>query len=499
MNLVALRLCDHDSNISYYDGSEVYYYKFERDLQIKHFGSNNPHSWKNTIKDVWNLHEEDIDEIAIVIDPWLYGNPASNVNFFPATNYPFFPTKCKVIRVNHHLAHALSLWPLFHDEKSYPNTHFVFDGEGDKDVSWTVIKDNKIVDIGSTEKNGSIGFGMFDAGKHFKLNGSYLDMAGKVMGLQSYGSVDEKYLKFLSKFDIYSVKEIFNFNHWYRYAGNLSDKKFDKLNWIRTVHYYVEKIIIQHFKKFVSKNEKFTYSGGVAQNVIWNTAIRNEFPNVIIPPHSNDEGLSLGALEWLRIKNNLSSFSIKNFPFAQSDKSPTSVPSVDTITKVANFLKEGKIVAWYQGNGEIGPRALGNRSILLDPRMKDGKEKINLIKKREKFRPFGASILFEEKQNYFTDSLEDKFMLFTSKALYDNLPAITHVDKTCRVQTVTMENGIFYNLLLTFYKITGCPVLLNTSLNLAGKPLCAFPENALEFFQTTNIDVLVIGNDIYIK
>ena len=171
----------------------------------------------------------------------------------------------------------------------------------------------------------------------------------------------------------------------------------------------------------------------------------------------------------------------------------------ETIKTAAKLLSEGKIIGWYQGNGEVGPRALGNRSILMDPRIRNGKEIINGVKNRENYRPFGASILAEHIKDYFDLNIKDDFMLFTNNFITKEFPAITHVDGTCRVQAVEKNNKIFRKLLDEFYNITGCPIILNTSLNINGKPIAGYPENAINLFETTSIDYMFIGNKIYSK
>ena len=147
----------------------------------------------------------------------------------------------------------------------------------------------------------------------------------------------------------------------------------NELDWIKTVHEKLGDILVEFFLRYAKEDAIIGYSGGVAQNVIWNTLLKKEFPNIIIPPHSSDEGISLGAIEWLRKYHNLKKINFNNFPYNQSDISVNNITN-DNIIKIANYLAEGKIIGWYQGNGEIGPRALGNRSILMDPRIKDGKK-----------------------------------------------------------------------------------------------------------------------------
>ena len=260
-------------------------------------------------------------------------------------------------------------------------------------------------------------------------------------------------------------------------------------------------ILINFFEEITDKNydAEISYSGGVAQNVIWNTAIKNKFKNLIIPPHCNDEGLSLGALEYLRIKNNLFNFKLDSFPYIQSDEKPKQIASKETIIETAEHLKNKKIVAWYQNNGEIGPRALGNRSLLLNPLIEDGKNVINKIKKREAYRPFGASILKEHVKEYFDTEINNPYMLYVGKTTKNNLRCITHVDGTCRFQSVDKDNQTYYSLIKQFYERTKCPLLLNTSFNINGKPIMSTIEEAKEFFNNSEIDVLVIGNKVYKK
>jgi carbamoyltransferase len=339
---------------------------------------------------------------------------------------------------------------------------------------------------------------MAEAGKLLGVNfGHVSDIAGKVMGMQSYGNIDKGYLTRLKEYDILSINEVFNVDNWVNYHQDSLIANHKMLDWIATVHERVGEILVDFFYQYCKKDDVIFYSGGVAQNVIWNTKLLKEFPNLVIPPHSTDEGLSLGALEWLRIKNYLPKFTLPKFPFVQSDTAPEDKPSLEMIKEVARLLSLGNTVAWYQGNGEIGPRALGNRSILMHPNM--AKTKINAIKRRENYRPFGASILREHMNDYFIDDIDNPYMLYVSELFGPNVNAIRHVDDTCRVQTVNKNSGSFRLLLEEFYKLSGYPILLNTSLNLAGKPIAGHMESAKELFKNSELDCLAIGNGIYLK
>lgn len=492
MKLLSLRLCEHDSNISYFDGNELYYYKLERESQIKHDAYNNLHDWKNTIKRLWNVDHRRIDEIAIVIDPWKHKLPTNNENFFPAVDYGHIPTPSKVYRVNHHYAHALSGWP-----EGDSDIQIVIDGFGDKDISWTVFSNDRILDHGSVIKNGSLGLSMCDAGQRLGIKSKHpLDIAGKLMGLQSYGKYSHEFADIISKYDLSNVNALFDFDKWIEYKKDDLLADHTKLDWIRTVHRIAGRKLVEFFSLYAKPTDKILYSGGVAQNIIWNTKLKKYFPNLITIPHCNDEGLSLGGIEWLRRKNNLPPFTLKNYPFCQSDE--YAEPLESNVETIAKYLSEGKIVGWYQYNGEIGPRALGNRSILMDPRIKNGKEKINRLKNRENYRPFGASVLKTEKDIWFENLPDNPYMTYSAK-VKDDFPSITHVDGTCRVQTVDETNGTFYNLLTEFHKQTGCPILLNTSLNEAGKPIVSNKQDCYNYFMTSDMDCLVLGNKIYIK
>tara|TARA_Y100001963_G_scaffold128979_1_gene183784 strand:- start:1165 stop:1767 length:603 start_codon:yes stop_codon:yes gene_type:complete len=163
---------------------------------------------------------------------------------------------------------------------------------------------------------------------------------------------------------------------------------------------------------------------------------------------------------------------------------------------VAKLIDQQKIVAIFQGRSEAGPRALGNRSILYDPRDPHGKDRLNMVKNREPFRPFGCTVLLQHAHNWFDMGglIESPFMMYAMKGLphtYDKIPAVLHVDNTCRVQTVCpKDNFNYYQLIDSFYQLTKIPLLLNTSFNLSGEPLVETPDDAIDTFECSAIDYL---------
>ena len=286
-------------------------------------------------------------------------------------------------------------------------------------------------------------------------------------------------------------------------------------------------------------------AGGVALNCVANGKILREkiFENIWIQPAAGDAGGSLGAALalWHIEKKNKRVVNLKDdmkgsflgtdFKQMEIEKELKSVGAhyeifnyEELIDKTAEFLSQEKALGWFQGRMEFGPRALGNRSILGDPRSERMQKNLNLkVKYRESFRPFAPSILREDLSSWFDMSVDSSYMLFVSdinknkriemteeqKNLFgidklnikrSEIPAVTHVDYSARVQTVTKEtNSRFYDLILRFKKKTGCPVLVNTSFNVRGEPIVNTPTDAFNCFMGTNLDYLVIGNCILDK
>ena len=225
-NLIGLRLCEHDSNISYYNGKEFYYYKSERNYQIKHHAFDNFWEWKNIVYDLWNLKEKDIDDIAIIVDPWRHNLPTNNENFFPSIdNYPYLPFKAT--RLNHHYAHALST-DVMHDNIL---GHIIIDGYGDQDQALTIFKKNKIVENFKLSQKGSLGQSYsIIAERYFKIKGNTYDTAGKLMGLQSYGKLDKNFYKQLDKYTFEDFKTFWDPIQFIKYKDSELLENLEKLS-----------------------------------------------------------------------------------------------------------------------------------------------------------------------------------------------------------------------------------------------------------------------------
>ncbi len=508
MKLLSIAMPHHDVNMSYFDGQQLRYIKLERTRQEKRASFEALDVWKRETEGLWDIDVQDVDDVVFSFDPVALP-PSLQAHLKHETFARLVQDQSKAERLaapicdylgvkqgwlaGHHYSHALSTWML---ETSRPDVHIVIDGLGDG-RPWSVYRNDKLVAAGSI-KNGSIGWGIRDAGKLLGIKyGHFNDIAGKVMGLQSYGKVDAAYRHHLMRRSFEQIRELWSVENWYAHKKDLLLGKLSHLDWVTTVHAAMGDMLVEFFQRFASSGETISYSGGVAQNVIWNSLLKRHFPKLIIPPHASDEGLSLGGIEWLRRTHGLPAMELPGFPYCQSDTAAPP-PSDQTIQRAAELLAQGKIVGWYQGHGELGPRALGNRSILMDPRITRGKDLMNRVKKREYYRPFGASVLKEHYGNHFEGPADD-FMLYACQLKVGDFPAITHVDNTCRLQLVDDKNPVFKQLLNRFFEITGCPILTNTSLNLAGKPIAAFPENAMQLFLDSEIDVMVIGDSVQCK
>ena len=307
-----------------------------------------------------------------------------------------------------------------------------------------------------------------------------------------------------------------------------------------------EEIVLRLTKSLAQeyKIKNLCLAGGVALNCVANGKILKEkiFDNIWIQPAAGDAGGSLGAAlaYWHRELNKprknfkdqmKGSYLGPKFNELEIEKKLNNLKAnykklneQEIISSTAKEIANNKTIGWFQGRMEFGPRALGGRSILADPRSEKMQKELNIkIKFRESFRPFAPSILREDILEWFELNYDSPYMLLVSKVnkekqidISDNdkklfgieklnvkrssIPAVTHVDYSARIQTVHKEtNSRYYKLLSEFKKITNCPVLVNTSFNIRGEPIVCSVEDAFNCFMGTNLDILVIENFILFK
>jgi len=331
--------------------------------------------------------------------------------------------------------------------------------------------------------------------------------AGKVMGMSSFGTK--------GKFQIYKDgvlnTDIFQYKNNDLKEGfiNVSGlTEFEQqADFARDLQEDIQQCVLEEILDELSKTRQknLCLSGGFFLNCVANYHILKSLPsdvNVYIEPLSSDAGTSLGAA--LIIANSLNQIQQeqKSIYYGPTYKVVVKTDNqvIDSVTseQVADLIAKGNIVAMFQGRSEAGPRALGNRSILYDPRDPKGKDKVNTVKKREWFRPFAATVLKENASEWFDlySLNESLFMMYAVDAKQDKkhlIPAVLHVDDTCRIQTLTKTNNLeFYKVIEQFKKITGIPMVLNTSFNLAGDCINETVEQAINTLNNSQIDYLYL-------
>tara|TARA_B100000886_G_scaffold333338_1_gene287223 strand:+ start:48499 stop:50334 length:1836 start_codon:yes stop_codon:yes gene_type:complete len=468
-----------------------------------------------------------------------------------------FKDKNKIFFSEHHLSHAASaFFPSPFDEAVV----LTADGVGEWATTTVAIgKGNQLEIKKEIHFPHSLGllYSAFTYYLGFKVNsGEY-----KLMGLAPYGNpiyiekiynmldvkedgsfrLDQKFFNYTTGLTMTSEKFHNHFGEEPRNPENedLNQFHMDIASSIQKVTESIIVKIIKSLKKEYSV-DNLCLAGGVALNCVANGKILQEkiFKNIWIQPASGDAGGSLGAalaLWHIDLQNprNVNKnddmkgsylgpeYSLKEIEndLIRNGAVYEALSDNDIIEKTAHDLENGNAIGWFQGRMEFGPRALGARSIIADPRSTDMQKNLNLkVKFRESFRPFAPSILEEDLQNWFNLNKKSPYMLLVADIKKEKtikmsekedkyfgidklnvkrseVPAITHVDYSARVQTVNKNiNPMYHKLISKFKENTGCPILVNTSFNVRGEPIVNTPEDAFRCFMGTNLDKLIIGN-----
>jgi carbamoyltransferase len=468
--------------------------------------------------------------------------------------------KGKIIFAGHHESHAASA---FYPSPFKEAAFLTLDGVGEwETASFGVGIDNEIEMLKDLRFPHSLGllYSAFTYYAGFKVNsGEY-----KLMGLAPYGEckyvdlIKDKLLD-LKKDGSFKL----NMKYFgYCYGMRMTNWRFEKLfggpprrpetkisqkdmDIAASIQKVTEEIMLKmaYHVHEVTGQDKLCLAGGVALNCVGNGKILRESPfkEIWIQPASGDAGGALGAalVGWYRyLGNKRQADDKKDFQHASllgphySDEYIEAFLKKENISykrmsypeiaeKTAQLIDEGNVIGWFQGRMEFGPRALGARSIIGDARSPEMQSRMNLkIKYRESFRPFAPTVLREEAGEWFEMEEESPYMLLVSpvsgdkcvraedkaigfdklKVRRSQIPAVTHVDYSARVQTVKREdNPLYYDMIKAFFDLTGCPVIINTSFNVRGEPLVCTPEDAFRCFMRTEMDYLVMGSIILEK
>lgn len=440
---------------------------------------------------------------------WELGNQRSRKHK-KATHLLAYGGK-KITDMSHHLAHASSAFRCSNFKKS---NILVIDGKGETEGTSLFVGNNNDIELiksfpaqnsfGALYSRMTMALGLGDFGE------------GKLMGLGPYGKYNEKFDNILIlKDDDYEINWLRTrkiAENYQRIDGELTQ---DHKDIAFMLQYQLEKLGL-HLSEMIYEQtgyRNFCLAGGCALNCPMNSKILNldYVNNIFIQPASTDGGVSLGAvlemyaqmgyksklkLEHAYLGPEYSNEQILEFLKGSGRKYEY---HEDICGLAAELLSNGKVIGWFHGRMEYGPRALGNRSILADPRNPDVKDHINKnVKHREMWRPLAPSILIEKFDRWVENPQESPFMLLNfqiKENKIDSIPSVVHVDGSSRIQTVDKRtNRVYHKLIGRFNKLTGVPVILNTSLNDKGMPIARTPMDAMIMFDTTKIDFIIAGN-----
>lgn len=439
--------------------------------------------------------------------------------------------------LEHHLCHAAStFYPSGFDEAAI----LTVDGGGEWTTTQMAVgRGNRITKTGKVEIPHSLG-AFYQAISRY-VGFDLITGPGKLMGLSAYGDKDHPTYHKMHKLIRFTDDGGFRLDlsyfayHYTRRRG--VSEKFERefgpaapkgADW-QDHHYHVaaaaQRLVEDAFLHMArvlharSKLDTLCLAGGVALNSVANGRIIGETPfkKLFIQPAAGDSGTSLGAALWVEhaILDRKRSYVMTDAFLGpgytdeevRKEVEASALPHAKTSDHVkiaAELLRQGKILGWFQGRLEFGPRALGNRSILANPCLPEMKDVLNRrVKFREGFRPFAPIVLEERCGEYFDKDHPNPYMLLVYSVLPEKrsvIPAVTHVDGTGRIQTVSRsENPELWDLLTAFDRLTGVPVLINTSFNVKGEPIVCTPFDAVDSFRRADMDYLVIGPYIVAK
>jgi carbamoyltransferase len=469
----------------------------------------------------------------------------------------FLPKSNKVMTVSHHLAHAYSAFAACPFEEG---AIMIVDGVGNyssdikepgqltegvnplarESESYYTFKGSKLETLKKVWLQPCRGllsdefFNMDGLGAMYSRVSSYIfadwNKCGEVMGLAPYGRPNSfRPLLTLKDGELQVPEWDADFNEpWLpdgvkKWEASPSMRHWEDMAW--RVQHDSEEVLLARARwlREATGAKNLCLAGGVALNCVANGRIVREtgFDNVWIQPAAGDNGIAIGCALYghVAIQKKPRSFVMKSATLGveylddvvRRTGNPLLVkrktfngPGQSICREAAKLLAEGNVFGWFQGRSEFGPRALGNRSILGDPRRPEMKDKLNKrVKFRQAFRPFAPIVPYERANDIFVGEDESPFMLRAKQVRpewRDRIPAIVHVDGTARVQTVRREhNERIYDLLMEFDKLTGVPVLVNTSFNIKGEPIVETPQQAMNCFIYTGIDYLALHDTLVAK
>lgn len=554
----------HDSSVTAFDdGNIIMHFELERHFGIKHLPGVD---FGNAIGDVVDLllqklnwKNEDISSIIFCgLQDWggnwtntEFKNIVKDRTYSKALTSPYTIWHSywrgflrEFVGITHHVNHMAYSYYTSPYTKSIL---FSIDGKGDFGINCTygIGNESRIDYLGNTSWDNPMKIPFANIGISYSLLGVLfpflgldpLACAGKAMGLSSYGQPVDQWRKFVKELlfpnniddyvsDVNSLSWVATKKNIHKIKSNISIDYEDPCckdvqNLMATIQDEFEKYMVSSIKKLVDSYQikSLCLSGGCALNCQSNSRLLKEsrIDQIFIPPACSDSGLSMGAglYYWHHILGNKFNGCFKNQAYLGdylnfNQKSgfkkvfTKKLNEENILDLTVENLAKGKILGWVQGRSEVGPRALGNRSILCAPYPSEMKDKVNYkIKHREFWRPFAPVCLEEFVQDWFEINHSQPYMLECPIVKLNKaklIPAVTHVDGTARIQTVNeSDNLLLYKLLKKFYQRTGVPILMNTSFNDRNKPIVNDIETIIKLLIDTELDYVVIDDCFFGK
>ena len=557
MNILGLNYFFHDSTACMVvDGKLVVAIEEERLTRVKHTGAF-PRQAIRRCLDICGLEPGDIDAVAVSINPSMHwgaksayalknitkAGPFLHHELLTARNrqrgfrdwyletWPDKERRPAVHRVPHHLAHIAGSFFVSPYEKA---ALLSLDGSGEWATSFVGYGEGNMIECHNQSYfPNSLGSFYETVTQFCGFRPNYDE--GKTMGLAPFGDAGVFHAQVAEMVNvdddgsIHIDLSLFGYQFWeYPTYNERFCRVFGKprqhgdpfekhhMDLAAAFQRVLEESVLKICRNLKEKTQArhLVLAGGVALNSVMNGRIVREsgFEDLYVMPAAGDNGTAIGAAFYVLngvlgaergfVHENPyvgTSYGQEEIVAALKACKLNAVRHEDIAAETARLLHEGNIIGWFQGAMEIGPRALGNRSILADPTRHDMKDKINAeVKHREAYRPFAPSVPVEAMKDYFESDVEAPFMLKVCNVRPDKrdvLPAITHVDGSARMQTVGKAmNPLYHSLLTEFGKLSGVPVLLNTSFNVMGEPIVESPADAIRCFFSTGLDKLVVGN-----
>ncbi len=560
MNILGISCFYHDSAAALVrDGKLIAAVQEERFTRKKHDQNFPTNAIRYCLKE-GNIQVENIDYIGFYDKPLIKFERilATYIDTFPRSLPSFLkalplwlkeklwlPQKIReelgdagqLLFVDHHLSHAASTFLVSPFSEAAILTA---DGVGEWETTTTGMGIDKNITLAqSLHFPHSLGllYSAFTYYLGFRVNSAEY----KVMGLAPYGKpvfADLILKELLSLKDDGSFR--LNMKYFaYDYGLKMTNRNFDKLfgappraaestltqfykDVAASIQFVTDEIMVRMTTDLHKKTgcDNLCLAGGVALNCVSNSKVlaSSGFKNMFIQPAAGDAGGSVGVAFYiyntLLQKDRSYSWSHNFLGPDYSDEeienvlqklnlSAERVSTDQILKKTAQLISEQNVIGWFQGRMEFGPRSLGARSIIADARNPENYSRVNLkIKFRESFRPFAPTVLLERVSDYFEFDRPSPHMLFVAQVKEDHrtIPAVTHVDGSARLQTISREDHpLYYDLIAEFERLTGCPVIINTSFNVRGEPIVCTPLDSIKCFLRTDMDYLVMGNYILDK